>query len=105
MDNGYILFEGNSKLNGEPIVVIGTGFSDSSANTKTGDMVQTWILLQNEEPHKAIKTGADSAICGNCVHRGEWDGVRWVKSRTCYVKTFQAPLAVYRKYKRKQQDN
>ena len=100
MENGYVLYEGNSKLNGEPIVIIATGFSDSSANTKTGDMVQTWILLQNEEPHKAIKTGADSAICGDCVHRGEWNGKTWVKRRTCYVKTFQAPLAVYRKYKR-----
>lgn len=100
--NGAILYQGPSKLDGAPIVVIVTGLASSSANTKTGDMLQTWILRQDVAPNVAIKTGQDSAICGSCTHRGEWSATtgKWTKKRTCYVKTFQGPLAVYKAWKR-----
>lgn len=87
---GSILYEGPSELDGKPIVVIAT---DSSKNSKTGGMVQTWIMRADIEPHKALKTGEDASICGDCPHRPSLGGA-------CYVTVFQAPLAVYRAYKR-----
>ena len=38
---GIILWEGKSELDGKPIVLIAI---DHSSNSKTGDMVQTYIL-------------------------------------------------------------
>jgi hypothetical protein len=49
-----ILYEGPSMIDGKPIVVIATV---GSANSKTGAMVQTWIMRQDVEPHHALKTG------------------------------------------------
>lgn len=88
--NGYILFEGSSVLDGAPIVVIATMGSN---NVKTGNMVQTWILRSDIEPHHATKTGDDASVCGACPHRHYSGGA-------CYVTVFQAPLAIYRAYKR-----
>jgi hypothetical protein len=93
--NGVVLYEGPSAIDGKPIAVIATGLNSASANGKTGDMLQTWILRQDVAPNEAIKTGADYSICGNCKHRGQ-DG----KARTCYVKVFQAPLSVWKAWKR-----
>jgi len=87
---GYVIYEGPSELDGKPIVVIAT---DNSGNRKTGSMVQTWILRADIEPHTALKTGDDSSVCGDCPHRPANHGA-------CYVTVFQAPLAVYRAYKR-----
>jgi len=94
-----IIYQGPSMLDGSPIVVIVT---DASKNAKTGPMLQTWILRQDVAPHHAIKTGDDASICGNCPHRGEWDEAlqKWTSKRTCYVKTFQAPLSVWKRYQR-----
>lgn len=88
--NGYVLYRGPSKIDGKPIVMIATGFKTGSGNVKTGAMIQTWILREDVEPHTAQKTGDDESICGNCPHRGG----------SCYVVTFQAPLAIYRAYHR-----
>lgn len=91
--NSYILYEGPSLLDGSPIVAIATGFARGSANRKTGAMIQTWIMRSDVEPHHATKTGEDSTVCGGCPHRPSAGGA-------CYVAVFQAPLAVYRAYKR-----
>ena len=91
--NGVIIYQGPSKLDGKPIVVVATGLTKTSANGKTGDMVQTWILRADIAPHEAIKTGDDESICGNCPLRGI-NG----KERACYVVTHQAPLSVYRAF-------
>jgi len=95
MNKGYILFEGASLLDGEPIAVIATMASN---NVKTGlsgkrNMVQTWVIRTDIGPHDALKTGQDVSVCGDCQHRPANDG-------TCYVTVFQAPLAVYKGYKR-----
>ncbi len=97
--NGYILYQGPSMLDGKPIVAIVTGLRTKSANTKTGAMLQTWILRADVSPHEAIKTGDDVSICGNCPHRGTAHGDR-VSGRSCYVQVQQAPLSVYRAFKR-----
>ncbi len=91
--NGVVLFEGPSVLNGEPIVVVATGLRDVTGNAKTGDMVQTWILHRDVAPHHAVKSGDDVAVCGDCKHRPANGGA-------CYVTTFQAPLSVWKAYKR-----
>ena len=98
--NGYIIYRGPSMLDGQPIVAIATGFSKGSTNSKTGGgLIQTWILADGVEPHKAIHTGQDSTVCGDCPHRGRIVDGKNV-GRSCYVTTFQAPLTVYKAYKR-----
>ena len=94
-----IIYQGPSMIDGSPIVVIVT---DASKNAKTGPMLQTWILRQDVAPHLAIKSGDDASICGDCPHRGKWDDAlqKWTSKRTCYVKTFQAPLSVWKRYQR-----
>lgn len=101
--NGYTLYRGPSKIDGKPIIVIGTGFADKTDNTKTGAMIQTWILREDIHPNNATHSGDDSSVCGDCMHRGiiAWDGEqlrRKNKYRTCYVKVFQAPSNVWKAY-------
>ena len=48
-----------------PIIVVFTGFGGSS-NLKTGDMVQSWIMLELIDPVKAWQMHHDSAVCGSC---------------------------------------
>lgn len=67
IDNGYVLYDGPSELDGQPIIAIATLHS---GNVKTADMIQTWILLKYMSPQEALDTGADFAICGDCRHRG-----------------------------------
>lgn len=67
-------------------VVLLTGLFRPSANRKTGPMLQTWILVKDEDPVAAIKSGRDELICGQCPHR----------QGSCYVNVGQAPLSVYR---------
>lgn len=88
-----IIYEGPSAIDGKPIIAIATGLGTSSGNRKTGQMVQTWILPRDVEPHTAVKTGEDATVCGDCPHRPANEG-------TCYVTVFQAPLSVHRAYHR-----
>lgn len=99
MSNGIVLYRGPSALDGAPIVVVATGTGKSSRNTKTGHLVQTWIVREDISPVEAIHTGADASICGACPHRGEIvDGRN--KGRSCYVAVFQAPRNVWESYHR-----
>lgn len=91
-----ILYQGPSMLDGSPIVVIATGIGNRSKNSKTGDMIQTHIIRADMLPMEAIWTGADAAICGDCIHRGDGTG----KARTCYVKVFQGTTVVYKSFAR-----
>jgi hypothetical protein len=100
---GLILYEGPSLIDGAPIAVIATGFQRRSANGKTGDMVQTWIIRADLNPLQAIRTGQDSSICGACPLRGILqDTGRGIvnRRRACYVAIHQAPLAVFHAYRR-----
>jgi hypothetical protein len=98
--NGRILWEGLSPVDGAPIVCILTGLTDSSANEKTGRMLQTWILRQDIAPHHAKAAGLDLSICGNCPHR-KWRNVGDAlepAQDSCYVLAYQAPYAVWNCY-------
>ena len=95
-----IIYNGPSLLDGEPIVVIATF---SNRNTKTGAVVQTYILRSDINPLEASKTGADYSICGDCVMRGEvtTDPKRkQAKKRKCYVNLGQGVLIVYKSFLR-----
>lgn len=94
--NGAILYEGPSLIDGSPIVAIVTGLASKSANPKTGDMLQTWILRTDVDPKAASENGQDSAICGTCPMRRNVE----TGKRRCYVPTWQAPLSVWKAYKR-----
>lgn len=81
-------------LNGEPIVAIATGWPASpSTNTKTGAMIQTWILAQNESPAVAASSNGDEAVCGDCPLRPS-------KTGACYVVLFQGPRSIWATWKR-----
>ena len=95
MSNGRIVYQGPSQLDGSPIVVIAIGFKSGSKNSKTGDMIQTYILRSDMTPVEAIRSGDDAAICGDCKHRGTVaDGKN--TGRTCYVNTGQGPTIVFK---------
>jgi hypothetical protein len=69
------LYEGPSLLNGKPIFAIAT----PDSNPKTGQMLYTYILLQEKPPDVAAYDGSDEAVCGDCVFRGPLN-------RKCYVR-------------------
>lgn len=85
------VYRGESMIDGSPIV--GLLQLTPSNNGKIGNMAQLWIMADGIEPHHAIKTGQDKAVCGECVHRPSNGG-------SCYVMTHHAPLSIYRSWKR-----
>tara|TARA_Y100001960_G_scaffold324311_1_gene404467 strand:+ start:325 stop:1017 length:693 start_codon:yes stop_codon:yes gene_type:complete len=93
--NTIKVYDGPSLLDGQRIIVLLTGLKNSSANTKTGDMLQTWILRYDIAPNEAVKTGEDSSICGNCPLRPIHYKSNGMK-KPCYVKTFQAPRSTWK---------
>ena len=86
--NGFILYEGPSTFDNNPIVVIVTGYETPSANVKTGDMLQTWIIKADDFPSNAIKETTDSSVCGDCPLRG----------KVCYV-SMMPVNNIWRQYK------
>ena len=80
----------------ERVIAIAT---DNSHNSKTGGMIQSWILLKHYKPQESFRAGKGdtdqvtphSEICGNCPH---------LTNGSCYVLWYQAPLAVYKKWRR-----
>lgn len=94
--NTIKLFDGPSLIDGERIIVLLTGLATASSNTKTGDMLQTWIMRYDVRPNEAIKTGQDSSVCGDCPLRP----FLFVKSdetpEPCYLVVFQAPLSTWK---------
>jgi hypothetical protein len=91
--NGTILYRGPSNFNNEPIVVIATGLTKGSSNSKTGSMVQIYILSdEDEKPSDALYgSGKSASCCGDCKHDA-WG--------TCYVNIGQGGNSVYGAYKR-----
>jgi hypothetical protein len=98
--NTVMIWQGESVIDGSPIAVFLSGLSRKSKNPKTGNMVQAWILRTDISPVEAIVTARDFAICGDCKHRGYIDANGILRGRSCYVSVKNAPLAVYRAWKR-----
>lgn len=97
---GYVVYQGPSAIDGAPIVVILTGFGNASTNTKTGGMVQSYILRTDVAPVEAWREGADASVCGECPLRSPASG----GSGACYVNKGQGPRAVWDAYKRGRYD-
>lgn len=95
-----IIYSGPSLIDGKPIVAIAIG---KSGNTKTGNMVQTYIIRADISPLEASKTGEDFSICGACPHRGEATTLAERKQalkRSCYVNLGQGPTIVWKAFQR-----
>jgi hypothetical protein len=63
------VWRGPSPLNGDAIVMLMTGLGRPSQNSKTGPMVQTYIIPQAMAPILAVRSGADESVCGTCPMR------------------------------------
>lgn len=96
--NSIIVYDGPSLIDGKPIVVVLTGLAASSENSKTGDIVQSFVIRSDVSPTDALKTGDDVSICGQCPHRPLI--ARTIGAAPCYVNVGQSVLAVYRAYRR-----
>lgn len=95
-----IIYEGPSLLDGKPIVAIAVW---SDRNRKTRAMIQTFIMRADIDPRDANKTGEDYSICGDCPLRGtptNDPNRKLAENRKCYVFIGQAPLVVWKAYKR-----
>ena len=92
--NGFQVWSGSSQINGAPIKAVLTATQRASANPKTADMLQLWIMPANVKPGEAVKTGEDEAVCGNCPARPI--NAKKAGITPCYVNTHQAPGAVYK---------
>lgn len=93
-----LLYRGPSLLDGDEILVLASGKNNISQNIKTGPMIQTWILRADVKPSEAVKTQADSSVCGDCIHRGATP-----KERSCYVIPFMGPDSVWRAFQKQPQ--
>jgi hypothetical protein len=103
--NGFVLYRGPSEIDGQPIICIATGLEDGGSNTKTGPMIQIYILRADMNPLQAVQTGDDGAICGDCPHRGRIitdpiTGLRKNVERSCYVTLMHGPRVIWDGYQR-----
>jgi hypothetical protein len=95
---GYIAYEGPSIIDGAPIVVIVNKIDTDSKNDKTGAIVQSFILRADVDPVKALQTGADVSVCGQCEHRPML--AKKSGKPPCYVRVAKSVLSVYNAYLR-----
>jgi hypothetical protein len=95
----HIIYQGPSLIDGAPIMVLA---QSNSNNRKTGDMVQTYIQRSDIDPITASRTGQDSSICGDCIHKGKASDKETGQAidRTCYVTLAHGPLGKYKAFKR-----
>jgi hypothetical protein len=95
---GYVL----QRIPERNVVIIATGFGNKSTNSKTGGMIQIYIIRDDMSPIEAVKRGLDSAICFDCPARGNGiDGT----GRYCYVTLMHGPTQVYKSFKRGRYQN
>mgnify|MGYP003645282750 FL=1 len=88
LNKSGVIYRGPSMIDGQPIVVIAIA---TSGNTKTGAMLQTFILVENTHPVEALKLGLDASVCGDCLARPANGG--W-----CYVRVEQSVAGVWKCY-------
>lgn len=99
---GLIVYNGPSQYDNAPIVVILVK-PEGKANSKTGAVIQQYIIRSDVDPLTAGRQGLDYSVCGNCKHRGQeapYKATGEAINRTCYVTLHHAPLGVYKAFKR-----
>lgn len=72
-----VAWRGPSVFDGSPVRVI-VYTLEGSKNGKLGSVVQVMFAPDEVAPNIAVKSGGDSAVCGDCPHRPQLLG-------TCYV--------------------
>ena len=100
--NTLSLYEGPSVIDDKPIVVLAANYKNKSANSKTGDMIQIFILRQDISPVEASNNGEDSSICGSCNLRPFLAKIAKLKgddSALCYVNKGQSPNSAWKSWK------
>lgn len=89
--SGFVIYRGPSMIDNKPIVVVAI---IKSKNAKTGNLIQTYILVDNGlSPLDNIKSLEDYSICGDCPHRRGTGG-------GCYVNVGYAPNQITKKLNR-----
>jgi hypothetical protein len=88
-----LLFRDKSLYNGADIFAT---LTPKSSNTKTGDIPQVTILVEDEKPTDALKSGADEAICGNCPLRPSLHKKTKIEKLPCYVNCGFGPNSIFR---------
>jgi hypothetical protein len=81
-----LAWSGKSQLNGEEIILAVNGISKHSNNPKTGSVVQTYILLKDENPMQSVMNGNDEAVCGDCP----------LRRNSCYVNVGKSVAQVWK---------
>lgn len=89
---GAVLWRGPSLLDGKPVAAVATGLVRPSSNRSTGPAVQVWFIRSHLHPVRARRTGGDSSVCGDCLHRS---------AGTCYVQVWREVAQVYRSMRRR----
>jgi hypothetical protein len=96
--NTLCVYDGPSLLDGVRTIVLVSGYDTPSINTKTGDMLQTYILRADMAPSEAAAIGADETICGQCAMRPlmvKAARLRGSKDIACYVDKVRGPDGVW----------
>jgi hypothetical protein len=75
MQSTVELWRGPSLFDGGAIVLLASGLLNPSTNRKTGPMIQTWILSQDDLPMTVMQEGKDAPQCGTCP----------LRRKVCYV--------------------
>jgi hypothetical protein len=91
--NGCVLWSGPSRLDGQLVAVVAVGLLRASANRKTGDAIQTYIIPTDMRPTDAVKVGRDASVCGGCQNRPALGGA-------CYVNLGHGPNGVWKCFDR-----
>lgn len=93
---GYVVYEGKSRLTGDPIVAV---ITLKSMNAKTGNMGQLWILDGTYLPTEAAANGHDKSVCGMCKYRPFLKDQRINKEKKCYVTLIHGPNQIWKGWK------
>ena len=93
--NSAVFFTGESLIDGIPVIGIATGLKNSSINTKTGPMIQIYILRADTPPKEAADMGLDVSVCGDCQLRPIIAAEFGKNAPVCYVDKIRGPNAVW----------
>jgi len=100
---GLVLYRGPSLIGHGNVVAIVVGFRRPSRNSKTGPMLQCYILPDRDSPLAALQGNRNQAACGRCALQGRYDAARGrMVDRVCYVNVGHAPEGIWSALKRRQ---
>jgi hypothetical protein len=99
--NTVCIYDGPSLGDSMGVLVLLSGLTDPSINTKTGDMIQTYIVRADMAPDIAANIGADVSICGGCNFRpiavamAAQADIDWIP---CYVDKIRGPAGAWKSH-------